>query len=153
MQEKTDKRMRAALFRQGLMAAMRDRNASQSALSRRIGVDRSTVSQLLKDEGLEVATAHNGAQALERLSEQAPDLILLDLMMPVMDGFEFLVHKRAEPEWRNIPVVVLTAKDLTEEDKRVLSGRVEQIYEKQALSNDHLVDVVHSAVSALRQVP
>ena len=63
-------------------------------------------------------------------------------MMPVMDGFDFLVELHANPDWRIIPVVVLTAKDLTDEDLRVLSGRVEEIVEKGAWSHERVIALV-----------
>ena len=53
---------------------------------------------------------------------------------------------RANPEWQNIPVIVLTAKDLTEEDRRILSGRVEQIVEKGARAHDQVVELIHQVV-------
>jgi CheY-like chemotaxis protein len=68
-------------------------------------------------------------------------------MMPVMDGFDFLVELHANPDWRNIPVVVLTAKDLTDEDRRVLSGRVEEIVEKGAWSHERVVALVQKLAS------
>jgi hypothetical protein len=57
-------------------------------------------------------------------------VIILDLMMPKMDGFEFLDELRARPQWRDIPVVVITAKDLTEADRSRLNGGVERIIQK-----------------------
>jgi CheY-like chemotaxis protein len=77
------------------------------------------------------------------LARETPQLILLDLMMPVMDGFDFLLEMRANAEWQNIPVIALTAKDLTEEDRRLLSGRVEQIVDKGACAHDQLVNLIH----------
>jgi CheY-like chemotaxis protein len=91
-------------------------------------VVRETVGRTLADASWEVTEAENGQIALDRLSSARPTLILLDLMMPVMDGFDFLLELHARPEWRDVPVVVLTSKDLTEEDRRMLSGRVEQIH-------------------------
>ena len=85
---------------------------------------------LLAREGWIVDEAANGKVALDRLHGPCPDLILLDLMMPEMDGFEFARRLRERPEWREIPVVVLTAKDLTPEDRRRLNGNVEKIMEK-----------------------
>jgi CheY-like chemotaxis protein len=69
-------------------------------------------------------------------------LILLDLMMPVMDGFDFLIKKQADARWRDIPVIVLTSKDLSEEEKRVLSGRVEQVFAKGAQLHKDLPGLV-----------
>ena len=57
-------------------------------------------------------------------------MIILDLMMPTMDGFEFLDELRRRPEWQDIPVVVITAKDLTDEDRDRLNGGVERIIQK-----------------------
>ena len=55
---------------------------------------------------------------------------MLDLMMPVMDGFEFLIEMRREAEWRDIPVLVVTAKDLTAEERSRLNGDVERVLQK-----------------------
>ncbi|MGB5718756.1 MAG: PAS domain S-box protein, partial [Gammaproteobacteria bacterium] len=94
----------------------------------------------------QVSEASNGREALECLAQEMPQVILLDLMMPVMDGFDFLLEMRANVEWQDIPVVVLTAKDLTEEDRRVLSGRVEQIVEKGASSNEKIMQLIRQVV-------
>jgi len=77
-----------------------------------------------------VSEAEHGLLALESLSRSRPDVIILDLMMPKMDGFEFLDELRARSEWRDIPVVVITAKDLTEADRNRLNGGVERIIQK-----------------------
>jgi CheY-like chemotaxis protein len=76
--------------------------------------------------------------------EQKPRLILFDLMMPVMDGFDFLLEMRANADWQDILVIVLTAKDLTDENRHILSGRVEQIVEKGACSHAHLLEIIRS---------
>src|SRR2546430_17232084 len=65
-------------------------------------------------------------------SEWCPDVMVLDLLMPEMDGFEFLVEMRQRPEWRDIPVLVLTAKDLSVEDQKQLNGYVAQAMRKNA---------------------
>lgn len=65
---------------------------------------------LMKQEGYEVRTATNGEEALQALTEQIPDLILLDVMMPKPDGYEVCQKIRATPEWKDIPVIMLTAK-------------------------------------------
>jgi CheY-like chemotaxis protein len=76
-----------------------------------------------------------------------PTIILLDLMMPVLDGFDFLLEMRTHAEWQDIPVIVLTAKDLTEEDQRILSGRVEQVLEKSVHSREQLLQHIRKVVT------
>ncbi|WP_061977388.1 MULTISPECIES: response regulator [unclassified Aureimonas] len=85
---------------------------------------------LLEREGLDVVTAVNGQEGLERVAVQKPGLILLDLVMPVMDGFGFLNALRSRPEWRDIPVLVLTSKDLTREEFERLQGQTSRILMK-----------------------
>jgi two-component system, chemotaxis family, chemotaxis protein CheY len=67
------------------------------------------VADVLEAEGHRTRTAANGLDALERVKESKPQIILLDLMMPVMDGWEFIRALRANPEWKEIPIVVVTA--------------------------------------------
>jgi CheY-like chemotaxis protein len=75
--------------------------------------------------------AINGRSALDWLGNHpAPSLILLDLMMPEMDGFEFLQELRKRPAFGDVPVIVVTAKELTAEDVRILSGQSERIIVK-----------------------
>jgi CheY-like chemotaxis protein len=93
-------------------------------------VVRRSVRLALAPIGWQVAEAENGEVALAALAAARPDAIILDLMMPKMDGFEFLDELRRRPEWRDIPVVVVTAKDLTEEDRSRLNGGVERIIKK-----------------------
>jgi signal transduction histidine kinase/CheY-like chemotaxis protein len=77
-----------------------------------------------------VTQAENGRVGLERLNEASPDAILLDLMMPEMDGFEFIARLRAESRWQHIPVIVVTAKTLTAEDIARLNGHVQHLVQK-----------------------
>jgi CheY-like chemotaxis protein len=70
--------------------------------------------------------------------QRPPGLILLDLMMPEMDGFAFVEELRKNDEWRRIPVVVVTAKDMTAEDRLRLEGRVKRIFQKAALTREEL---------------
>ncbi len=98
--------------------------------------------QMLERAGWRVAEADSGETALERLERGTPDLILLDLVMPTMDGFEFVTALRTRPEWRTIPVVVMTAKDVTEDDRRRLNGAVERILQKASSTREELLQIV-----------
>ncbi len=81
---------------------------------------REMLSRYLAGLGLEVATAVNGEEALEAVRTEAPDAVLLDLVMPVMDGMGFLRKLRANPVHQGLPVLVLSAKDLTKEEQKDL---------------------------------
>jgi len=107
---------------------------------------REMMARTLEKAEWQILEAGNGREALDRLAQQKPRLILLDLMMPVMDGFDFLLEMRANADWQDIPVIVLTAKDLTDEDRRMLSGRVEQIIEKGAGSHKQVVNLIHKII-------
>jgi GAF domain-containing protein/DNA-binding response OmpR family regulator len=93
-------------------------------------VVRRSVRQALEPIGWQVTEAENGEIAVEALAAGQPDVIILDLMMPKMDGFEFLEELRSRPAWQDIPVVIITAKDLTQEDRDRLNGGVEHIIQK-----------------------
>ncbi len=84
----------------------------------------------LEQQGWTVTEARDGLDALARLNEARPDVIILDLMMPEMDGFEFLEEMRRNAQLRGIPVVVVTARDLTDADRNRLNGGVERIIQK-----------------------
>ena len=73
-------------------------------------------------------------RSVEALAGGVPDIILLDLMMPEMDGFEVVSALQANPAWRNIPVVVVTALDISAEDRQRLNRGVEHIVSKNAAS-------------------
>jgi len=105
------------------------------------------VLQALEKEGWTVREADNGRVGLEHLAEALPDVIVLDLMMPEMDGFEFLDELRKRAEWRHIPVVVVTAKDLTEEDHRRLNGEVERVLQKDAPTRDDMLREVSATLA------
>jgi signal transduction histidine kinase/CheY-like chemotaxis protein len=102
----------------------------------------------LEKQGWTVVEAENGRVALERMDESVPDLILLDLMMPEMDGFEFLDHVRAREDWRSIPTIIVTAKDLSDDDRKRLSGYVEGILQKGAYKTEDLLREIHDLVRA-----
>jgi signal transduction histidine kinase/CheY-like chemotaxis protein len=94
---------------------------------------------ILEKEGWKVREAENGRVALESMERERPRLIVLDLMMPEMDGFEFVARVRKKLEWRSIPIVVLTAYDLTTKERRRLNGYVETILRKGGDSREALL--------------
>jgi signal transduction histidine kinase/CheY-like chemotaxis protein len=93
---------------------------------------RHLVRESIGTRGWTVREAANGRLALDAIAAELPDVILLDLMMPEMDGFELVAALQANAAWRDIPVVVVTSLDLTAEERRRLSGGVEQILSKHA---------------------
>lgn len=109
--------------------------------------NREMMRRMLEKEGWTVMEAENGRIALERIADNRPELILLDLMMPQMDGFAFVNELQQHKLWRSIPVVVLTAKDITPEDRQRLNGYVENILQKGAYSCEELLDQVRNLVT------
>jgi signal transduction histidine kinase/CheY-like chemotaxis protein len=104
---------------------------------------RDVMARTLAKSDCRVLEASNGREALDHLAVEKPSLILLDLMMPVMDGFDFLLEMRGHPDWLTIPVVVVTAKDLTDEERSALNGRVVEIVAKGAQSHEQVASVIH----------
>jgi len=102
----------------------------------------------LEKQGWTVIESENGRVALERMADGQPDLILLDLMMPEMDGFQFVEQVRTREGWRSIPIIVITAKDLNEEDRQRLNGYVEGILQKGTYKPEELLREVRDAVQA-----
>lgn len=88
------------------------------------------IGRALRQIDCRVTQAENGRVGLERLNEALPDAILLDLMMPEMDGFEFIARVRAESRWQRIPIIVVTAKTLTADDRARLNGQVQHLVHK-----------------------
>jgi CheY-like chemotaxis protein len=108
---------------------------------------------MLEKEGWVVSEAGNGIEALRSMEQQRPRLIFLDLMMPEMDGFAFAAEVRRHPEWRSIPIVVVTAQELTNDDRKRLNGNVEKILRKDSDSRESLLEQVRDLLadsSALR---
>ena len=100
----------------------------------------------LERDGYTVETANNGAQALAKIRQSRPDLLVSDVMMPEMDGFEFIRQLRTRDDWKLIPVIVVTAKDLTAEERGVLNGHVSQILQKGDYDRNDLLEEVSRLV-------
>ncbi|HUS17056.1 MAG TPA: response regulator [Chloroflexia bacterium] len=105
----------------------------------------------LEGDGWDVVEAGTSRDGLERAATRPPDLILLDLMGPELDGFQFLTALRGTPAGRAIPVVVVTARDLTADDHRRLNGYVEQILHKGTYTREQLLREVGEQVLARAQ--
>ncbi|MEO5510455.1 MAG: response regulator, partial [Longimicrobiales bacterium] len=112
-------------------------------------VARALLRRHIEEQGLNVAEATNGREAIEALESSIPQLMLLDLMMPEMDGFEVVSRMRTVPAWRDVPVVVVTAKDLSAEDRTRLSGTVERVFKKDAFDRESLLDQLNALVGPL----
>ncbi|MGE5754821.1 MAG: response regulator, partial [Planctomycetaceae bacterium] len=106
----------------------------------------------LEEHGLEVRTAANGREGLERLAESTPSAIVLDLMMPVMDGFTFLEHVRLDPSWSKVPVVILSARTLVPEEFARLSKACAAILTKGRGDTQRVVDAILRAVLPRRRL-
>jgi CheY-like chemotaxis protein len=98
----------------------------------------------LEGEGWTVRVARNGREALAQMDVEEPAIILLDLMMPEMDGFEFLSEIRSLPRASTVPVIVVTAKELTATERSKLNGQVTTVLQKGNYSRDELLSEVAS---------
>ena len=130
------------------------RSGMQSGFAALVVDDESTnrdlLGRMLRKEGWTVHEAVNGREAL-RMMQNPPQLILLDLMMPEMDGFEFVEEFCRHQEWKAIPIVVVTAKQLTQEDRLRLKGSVKKVLLKGSYHIDQLLAEVRTLVKAAAQ--
>ena len=144
--------MTKPIDRNRLSAVLQKYRRSDAANQVLLVDDDESVRQLMRGalerEGWKVLEAENGHVGLERLRGSRPDLILMDLMMPEMDGFEFAAALHQNEQWRSIPIVVLSSKDLTAEDRRRLSGFVEKIMDKGAYDQEQLLREIKALASA-----
>ena len=113
---------------------------------------RQMTGRLLRKAGWKVVEAANGRIALERVAEHAPDLIIVDLMMPEMDGFDLVDALRSDTTTQATPIVVVTAKDITDEDRHRLNGSVGQVLQKAAHRREDLLAAVRRQVRACVQL-
>jgi PAS domain S-box-containing protein len=104
---------------------------------------RDMISRILSKGKWNVQTADNGKSAITLLSQLIPDLIILDLMMPTMDGYEFLQIIKEREEWSHIPILILTSMDLSKNDFERLSGSVADVLQKGLFDPRQLIKIVH----------
>jgi adenylate cyclase len=113
---------------------------------------RERIRSWLESQQWQTSEAENGRVALDRLADEVPDIILLDLMMPEMDGFQLITALQERPAWRRIPVIVITSLDLTAADRARLNSGVEGILLKDSFDPAQLVAIVRGYVAKTRQM-
>ncbi len=134
----------------GLLAALN--NVAPDRFPRVAIVDdtpeaRRLIRRILQSQGnYTISEATNGREGLELIQRELPDLVILDLMMPGMDGFAVMDALRARPETTNIPVIVSTAKELTSQEKNLLSGQIQALMQKGDFLNDEFLEEVKSLI-------
>jgi CheY-like chemotaxis protein len=109
--------------------------------------NREWLSGILGPAGFKVISASGGAEAIDLARSRKPDLVLLDLMMPEVSGFDVVEALRADPATRQMPIMVLTAKDLTSADKRHLNGRVSTILRRGSTGATDLIVMLHEIIA------
>ena len=102
--------------------------------------------QLLEEDGWTVRSAANGQQALDEIARKMPDVLLLDLMMPVMDGFDTLHHIRENPDTRDLVVIIITAKDLSPAEREQLKLNTLRIIEKDGLDRERILGELRNSL-------
>ncbi|MEK6753351.1 MAG: pyridoxal-phosphate dependent enzyme [Chloroflexota bacterium] len=108
---------------------------------------RRLIRRILQSQGnFTIMEAVNGREGLELIQKELPDLIILDLMMPEMDGFTVIESLRANPETATIPVIVATAKELTPDEKSRLGGQIQSLMQKGDFLNDEFLEEVKSLI-------
>lgn len=135
---------------EGLLSALN--NVTPNRFPRVVVVDdtqeaRRLIRRILQSQGdFEIFEASDGYQAIELVTRERPDLVILDLMMPELDGFAVLDLLRSKPETANIPVIVATAKELTVDEKSRLQGQIQSLMLKGDFLNDEFLEEVRSLI-------
>lgn len=109
--------------------------------------NRTMLNHALTQAGWTAVEAEDGLAGLEAFAEHQPQLILLDLMMPEMDGFEFIRILRQRPDGKDVPVIVVTAKDLSPEERESLRTGVENVIQKSAIAPDGLLAEIRDKIT------
>ena len=104
------------------------------------------ISKLLREEGYQIAKAYDGQEAIESVKRSRPDLIILDLMMPNVNGFDVIEYLKGGEETKEIPIIVLTGKELTRKQTQDLNGKVERIVKKGILGMEEILKVVRDTL-------
>ena len=108
---------------------------------------RRLIRRILQSQGnFTILEAANGREGLELIQRELPDLVIIDLMMPEMDGFTVIDALRANPETAAIPVIVATAKELTQDEKNSLGGQIQSLMQKGDFLNDEFLEEVKALI-------
>jgi CheY-like chemotaxis protein/signal transduction histidine kinase len=110
-----------------------------------------TISDIIESENIKTIKATNGKECIKLLESESPDILILDLMMPEMDGFTTLENIRKQSKTQNLPVIIVSAKDLTKEEKNKLSGKVSSIIAKSDSSPLLLVNEIKRIIKELEK--
>ncbi|MEE8416584.1 MAG: response regulator [Desulfobacterales bacterium] len=112
-------------------------------------IDRQEMARIIEEKELQVIAADGGLNCLKMIEQSLPDVLILDLMMPGMDGFEVLDRLHNDPQTANLPVIVVTAKDLTAQDRKKLSGHVSSVLEKSKTTSRRLLEEITKILSEI----
>lgn len=104
---------------------------------------------ILERDGFECISALGGLEGLQKARSVQPDLILLDLMMPDMDGFAVLDELKADEALRDLPVIVITAKELTQKERQRLQGQIKMLLQKGSFMDDDLLEDINALLDRI----
>lgn len=110
---------------------------------------RNIIRRFIKKWGWNVLEAKNGREALEVLAKEHPSIILLDLMMPEMDGFDVIRELQKNEQWAKIPVIILTAKELTSEERNFLVNSSKIILQKNEYNREQLIETMTAQIEQI----
>ncbi|MFD0961014.1 response regulator [Paenibacillus chungangensis] len=123
-----------------------NRNAQRVLVIEDDATTNEMMAKLLQKEGYQVTQSYNGGSALSLMQSEMPGLILLDLVMPEMDGFQFLAELRKRDAWRSVPVLVITAKTITVHERLRLKGYVKGFMQKGSFDHKSLLAEIHQLI-------
>jgi CheY-like chemotaxis protein len=109
---------------------------------------REMIVELLSGYGYAVSTAADGDQARASVAQSLPELVILDLLLPTISGFELLAEWRSNPRTAELSVFVLTGKDLTREEKKYIHAHAESLFRKQNSWKEPLIKQLERVVTA-----
>ena len=114
-------------------------------------MERLDIARMISEAGMRTVLAENGRECMERLRESPPDVLVLDLVMPEMDGFQVLEQIQGDPLTRPLPVIVVTAKDLTEKEREKLSGNVSTVLAKSDTTSKTLLQELRKLLTRIER--